>query len=51
MPTGWTDRQVERLLSDIRSRHADGTSFFGFGDRETWRLTVPSASTSGLMSS
>jgi hypothetical protein len=28
---------------DIRSRKASGTSFLGFGDRDTWRLTLPSS--------
>ncbi len=32
----------------IRSRDSNGTAWFGFGDRETWRLTLPAASTLGL---
>lgn len=33
---------------DIRSRNANGTSFLGFGDRDTWRLTLPTAPELGL---
>lgn len=33
---------------DIQSRHEGGTSWLGFGDRETWRLTLPAAPTLGL---
>ena len=29
---------------DIRSRNENGASFFGLGDRDTWRLTLPTAS-------
>lgn len=33
---------------DIRSQHAGGTSWLGFGDRETWRLTLPTEPTIDL---
>jgi hypothetical protein len=33
---------------DIRSRNTNGTSFLGFGDRDTWRLTLPTSPQLGL---
>ncbi len=33
---------------DIRSRTSNGASFFGFGDRATWRLTLPTIPQLGL---
>ena len=33
---------------EISSQHEDGSSWLGFGDRETWRLTLPTEPTLGL---
>ena len=33
---------------DIRSRHEGGPSWLGFGDRDTWRLTLPATPRLGL---
>ena len=33
---------------DIHSRNSNGTVFLGFGDRDTWRLTLPTALELGL---
>jgi hypothetical protein len=33
---------------EIKSRHEGGTTWLGFGDRDTWRLTLPATPTLGL---
>jgi hypothetical protein len=33
---------------EVRSRHEGGASWLGFGDRDTWRLTLPAAPRLGL---
>ncbi|MFL5674335.1 MAG: hypothetical protein ACJ779_04970 [Chloroflexota bacterium] len=45
--SGPTVRSDESTL-EVRSRHEPGTAWFAFGDRDTWRLTLPAAATLGL---